>query len=721
MDHAQKSGAGEFTMGTVMGREKRPISTTSQTGRFEWLQSVAHELRPARAEIRVDAGASPVERWAAVCRAHDIGDAELAHLIASRSDLPIADFRRADPRALRLIPEKVARRFGIVPVREDDRTLTVATSDPGNLEIEEAVRFASGRQPRFEVASPTEILAVIESGYTPGRVIESLLDGLDAARADDVRVVDSHGPEAVDTRDVESGPVIRLTNLILRNAVKEGASDVHLEPSSQGGVVRFRTDGVLRPQMKMPVQALARVVSRIKIMANLDITDRLRPQDGRARMQVDDRVYDVRVSTVPTRESEKAVIRLLDPHATKSLKDLAFPGGELVRIRQLLGNRHGIVLVTGPTGSGKTTTIYAGITELASGEINIMSVEDPVEYDLPGVTQIQVEPKQGVTFTTALRAILRQDPDVIFVGEIRDQETAEMAVQAAMTGHLVLATLHTNDATGVVPRLRDIGLDAASIGATLRGVVAQRLVRRVCAFCSVRLDGDLTPAEKKLAEVYGVEPKVRALGCNQCGQTGYRGRFAVAEVLVSNAKVEEYILRGAGTAQLEQAAIGAGMRRMLDVALEKASQGETTLAEVERVLGEVRDDASSAALPAHVLIVDDDPVNRLLVRNLLQKYGFRVSEASDGYGALEELRKSDDLAVVVMDLAMPGMGGEELLSRMRSSIATAGIPVVVLTGSEDEGAEARLIDQGADDYVLKPLDPARFLARVKATLRRAGA
>jgi CheY-like chemotaxis protein len=351
-----------------------------------------------------------------------------------------------------------------------------------------------------------------------------------------------------------------------------------------------------------------------------------------------------------------------------------------------------------------------------------MSVEDPVEYDLPGVTQIQVEPKQGVTFASALRAILRQDPDVIFVGEIRDLETAQMAVQAAMTGHLVLATLHTNDAAGVVPRLLDIGLDAASIAATLRGALAQRLVRRVCPYCVVRVEDERTEEETRLAALYGVEPKVRAMGCNQCGQTGYRGRMAVVEVLVSHGKLEELILQRASTAQLEQSSIAAGMRRMREVALEKVALGETTLAEVERVLGEVREDAAAGTSSApRVLIVEDDPVNRVVVRSILQKNGFGVSEAADGHAALDMLRQGESFAAVVMDLAMPRMGGEELLTRMKASIATAGIPVIVLTGSEDKGSEARLIDQGADDYIEKPVDPARFLARVKATLRRAGA
>jgi CheY-like chemotaxis protein len=374
--------------------------------------------------------------------------------------------------------------------------------------------------------------------------------------------------------------------------------------------------------------------------------------------------------------------------------------------------------VTGPTGSGKTTTIYAGITELATGEINIMSVEDPVEYDLPGVTQIQVEPKQGVTFASALRAILRQDPDVIFVGEIRDLETAQMAVQAAMTGHLVLATLHTNDATSVIPRLLDIGLDAPSIAATLRGALAQRLLRRVCPLCSQPVSGKPTKDEERLSTVYGIAPRIRAVGCNHCGQTGYRGRFAVAEVLTTSAKIEDLILQGAGTAQLEQAAAASGMRAMVEVALEKASNGETTLAEIERVLGEAREEASSAS-STHVLVVDDDPVNRLVVRSLLERNGYRATEAADGGAALEVLGKSSDVAAVVLDLAMPGMGGEELLSRIRGSMSTASIPVVVLTGSEDEGGEVRLIDRGADDYIVKPVDPTRFLARVKAMLRRA--
>jgi len=273
--------------------------------------------------------------------------------------------------------------------------------------------------------------------------------------------VDEQAPELVAARDLESAPVVKLTGLILTDAVRGGASDVHLEPGREGGLVRFRIDGVLRTHMTLPMPALNRVVSRIKVMGKMDIADRLRPQDGRTRIQVDGRTLDLRLSTVPTREAEKAVIRLLDPSNSRGLEDLQIPASELARFRQLLLHRNGIVVVTGPTGSGKTTTLYAALKQVATGEVNVMTVEDPIEYELPGTTQIQVEPRRGVTFASALRSILRQDPNVIFIGEIRDLETAEIAVQAALTGHLVLATIHANDAVGAIARFVDLGLDHA--------------------------------------------------------------------------------------------------------------------------------------------------------------------------------------------------------------------------------------------------------------------
>ncbi|HVZ76900.1 MAG TPA: ATPase, T2SS/T4P/T4SS family, partial [Gemmatimonadaceae bacterium] len=412
---------------------------------------------------------------------------------------------------------------------------------------------------------------------------------------------------------------------------------------------------------------------------------------------------------------------------TRQLDDCRLAQRELVRIRQLLTYRDGIVIVTGPTGSGKTTTLYSAIKEIATGDINIMTVEDPIEYELPGITQMQVEAKRGVTFASALRAILRQDPDVIFVGEIRDEETAQVAAQAAMTGHLVLATLHTNDAMSAVTRLADLGLDRATVAATLRGSVAQRLVRRACPDCAVPLGpaDELTEREQRLAAAYGMRPVVRAAGCARCSMTGFLGRIPVNEVAVVTPHLAEQIAAGATMQALQRAAVSAGMRTLREVALERAAKGETTLQEVERVLGDTSVEAPppEAAQPARprVLVVDDDPVTRTLAATLLDGAGFSVVQADDGDVALERLQAGEEFSLVVTDLHMARMNGDQLLAALRGNVQTAGLPVIVLTGSAEYETEVALMDAGADDYIRKPIDPPRFMARVKAALRRAGA
>ncbi len=492
--------------------------------RTHWLVNVAARagLLPPDA-TPIDAAAPLADAWPVVARGAGVSDEELAIRVAAHFRLAVADLTAAEVKAQKLVPEKLARKHQIYPLRETDRQLVVAASDPNDFNAEQALAFASGRATVFEVAPPAAIRDAIDSRYSPDRVVESLVDRVGASVIEDIRLLEETGPEVVAAESVEAAPVVKLANLIIGSAVTEGASDIHFEPGRDGGTVRFRVDGVLRPHMQLPMPALNRVVSRIKIMSQMDIADRMRPQDGRARVQAQGRTIDLRISTVPTRDAEKAVIRLLDSKGNKTLSDLGMPAHELGRFRRLLAHRDGIVVVTGPTGSGKTTTLYAAIGELATGKINIMTVEDPVEYELAGLTQIQVEPKRGVTFASALRSILRQDPDVIFVGEIRDLETAEVAVQAALTGHLVLATLHTNDAVGAVARFVDLGLDKTKIAGSLRGAVAQRLLRRLCAECAVKIDGALTPEESHLATRYGAAPVARGVGCAKCGQTGYRG------------------------------------------------------------------------------------------------------------------------------------------------------------------------------------------------------
>ena len=633
----------------------------------------------------------------------------------------MADLKAATASAISLVPEKVVRRHIAFPIRANDRQITVAVANPGDLDLEQALGFVSGREPVFEIAPPSAILKAIDELYAPDRLVERLVGRIGTDMDDQVYLVEDSEPEAVSTEELDATPVVKLTNMILHEAVRAGASDIHLEPGRDGGTVRLRVDGVLRTIMQVPSSVLSRVVSRIKIMGKLDIADRLRPQDGRARLQVEGATLDLRISTVPTREAEKAVIRLLDPRNARRLEALDIAPAELSRIRRLFGHREGIVVVTGPTGSGKTTLLYAALQELATGEVNIMTVEDPVEYELPGLTQIQVETKRDLTFATALRSILRQDPDVVFVGEIRDRETAEVAVQASLTGHLVLATLHANDAVGAVARFLDLGIDRTKIAATLRGSVAQRLARRACPQCVQKLAGPLTKEEARLAERYGVEPLVRAVGCDACSKSGYKGRLPLLEVLVSNPTFEEQVATGAPVARLQKAAAVGGFRSLRENAVERVRQGQTTLEEVERVLGDAGADAeASESRETRILLVDDDDVSRTIARKVLEKNGFGVREAVTGVAALAQLEAASGFALMVLDLEMPEMGGREVLARVRQSVATAGLPVLVLTGSGSEGLEAQLMEEGADDYIRKPLEPARFVARVRAALRRAG-
>ena len=690
-----------------------------------WLVDVARRANLPEADRLDIPSSTPIrEAWSAVARVCRIGEPELAAVVASRFRLNVARLDAAEPRSLKLVPESVARRFGVLPLRETDRNIFIATSTPLDIDAEQAVAFAAGRTPVFEIASPGPVADAIESLYSPDRVVEALLGPTDADLTDAVHLVDEPEADLVNSNELTTAPVVKLTNFILQEAVRERASDVHIEPAGTGGIVRLRIDGVLRTQMQLPAAAFVRVISRIKVLGKLNIADRMRPQDGRARVRIENRPYDLRISTVPVREREKVVIRILDPEGSPMLDKLGLSEHELARIRQLIGFREGVVIVTGPTGSGKTTTMYGALRQLATGAINIMTVEDPVEYELQGITQIQVETKRDVTFASSLRAILRQDPDVVFVGEIRDAETAEIAVQASMTGHLVLATLHTNDAVGTVPRLIDLGLSPVSIAASVRGIVAQRLIRRACTFCREAIGpiDQLNAHEQELASRYGVRPRVRAVGCKHCGSTGYRGRMALAEVVVATPTFLDAVAHSSAPSVLQQLAVTGGMRPIREVALDAVRAGETTIDEVERVVGELA--APPAEKPVsdipQVLLVDDDPIIRRLARALLEKIPVKVSDADDGPLALALIEAGNEFSLMILDLDMPSLGGHDVLVRLRSNPATAALPVIVLTGSEAREDEAALMDAGADDYIKKPIDPARFVARVRAMLRRMG-
>ena len=669
----------------------------------------------------IPAGRKAQDAWKDVTKAYELSDGKLSKLVAEYFRLDVADFEKADPNAPLLIPETLARKHHIFPLLEDDRRFVVATCDPTDVDAERALGFSTGRNPLFEVTSPGAVQEALDSRYSPEKAIETLLDGFDDIAIDAVKLVEEiTEPESVSGTDVAATPVIKLTNMIIRDGINAGASDIHIEPGRKLGAVRYRVDGVLRKHMDLPMSALNRIVSRIKVLSRLDIADRLRPQDGKARVQVRNRDYDLRVSTIPAAGAEKCVIRILDSSATLTLDDLDIPQLELERLRGLLQHRDGVVIITGPTGSGKTTTLYGALRELADGKVNIMTVEDPIEYELPGITQTQVETKQGMTFAGALRAMLRQDPDVILVGEIRDKETAVTAAQAAMTGHLVLATVHANDAVSAVSRLADLGLQFGTIAQTLRGAIAQRLLRRVCATCAEPVRGQLTPDEQRLTDRHGMEPVVRAVGCPECGFTGYRGRVPVNEVLVVGPRMQQAIEQRKGWATMSRIAEQGGMRNLHTVGLEWVQQGRTTLVEVERVLGQTLDQESQekAKGPPRILLVDDDEDARILMRTLLERDGYEVSEVVDGHKALE-LLEDQDFNLLILDLAMPGLDGREVLHQLRGSVDTAALPVLIRTGTGSDRIEAELLEAGADDYMEKSVDADRFMARVHAVLRRA--
>lgn len=723
---APSKSVGETTAKDVSSDDATEQSDSSasqpRTTAVHWLVRIAERagLHGERPEIELGSKARDV--WGLVSHAYDMEDEQLTEKVAEYFRLEVANFDMLDPNAVLLVGETMCRNHHIYPLYESNRQIHVATCDPTDVEAERAIGFSTGRTAVFHVASPMTIQSVLDDRFSPEKAVESLLGSLeyDDIDEDAVKLVEEMGPESVSTEDASATPVVKLTNLIIRDGILQKASDIHIEPGRKVGTVRYRVDGVLRKHMDLPMSAMNRVISRIKILSKLDIADRLRPQDGKARVSIQNHAYDLRVSTIPAGSGEKCVIRILDSSAQLTLDDLDLPKYELQRIRQLMTYRDGIVVVTGPTGSGKTTTLYGALRELADGKINIMTVENPIEYELPNITQTQVEVKQGVTFSTALRAILRQDPDVILVGEIRDSETAVTAAHAAQTGHLVLATIHANDAVSAVARLADLGLQYSTIASTLRGAIAQRLMRKVCSACAEPVRGVLTPEEERLAEKNGMEPVVRAVGCNECGFTGYKGRLPVNEVLMSGPRFQAAVEARKGWKTLNSICIQGGMRPMLQVALEWVSMGKTTLVEVERALGEQGiDDSDQDEGPARILVVDDDAEARLLHRTLLTQEGYLVEEAKDGYTALDMLKEDNEFNLIILDLAMPGIDGREVLARIRGSRDTQALPVLISTGTGDEHTETELLEMGADDYLDKSATSARFMAHVRAVLRRA--
>ncbi|MGE5759341.1 MAG: GspE/PulE family protein, partial [Gemmatimonadota bacterium] len=564
----------------------------------EWLCPLLEVLTPERlAELRTKAEPGKT-LWETVVQEKVATDDEILERLASRFRLRIADLNQIDPGARTALPEALARRYHVLAVRETDSYLEVATANPTDLDMERTLAFATGREIRLTLLAPSKIAEQIEQQYRPEKTLDRIIETMGESATNLVQLEDDIAPEEYNITEAAASerPVVKLVDLILSEGIVSRASDIHVEPEEGGVAVRYRIDGVLRQVMKIPRQAGLPLISRIKIMSSLDIADRLRPQDGRARVAVNGQPIDLRVSTLPAAHGEKVVIRILDSRATvKSLDTLGLLANETEAITKLLQFHEGIILVTGPTGSGKTTTLYGMINQIKSEGVNIVTVEDPVEYRVPGIVQVQVQEKTGLTFAAALRSILRQDPNVVLVGEIRDKETAQIATQASLTGHLVLSTLHTNDAANAVTRLVDIGVEAYKIAAALRGVLAQRLMRKLCPTCREPYT-DAPPDQLKRWIPHG-STLYRAAGCPDCAMTGYRGRFAIVEVLAMSADLERRIAAAETADRIAEAARKGGMMGLWHSGLSHVLRGDTSIEELLRVVDVPMEEQRAAPEP----------------------------------------------------------------------------------------------------------------------------
>ena len=700
---------------------------------------------------------------------------QVAEALAEALGLPLVDLGRVVvvPEHVRLLPRAVAERSGVMVLERHANRLTVATSDPTNVVALDDVKLYTGAgELVVVVATNSQVRDHLARAWSLSEDASEMGTLFEAMGEDDAAELDAS------VQAVEAAPIVRLVDVVLADAVRARASDVHVEPQATDLRIRYRVDGLLRDVMTVPKSATAAAVSRIKIVSGLDIAERRRPQDGRAKLTVDGATVEARISTLPTLHGEKVVIRLL-PRA-ENVPLLARTGltpAQLDLVGSALTQSQGLVLITGPTGSGKTNTLYAAIQQVSTPDRNIVTLEDPVEVQVAGITQVQVHERSGLTFARGLRSILRQDPDIVLVGEVRDQETAELALQASLTGHLVLTTLHTNDAISAITRLVDMGVEPFLVASSLSLVVAQRLVRKPCASCVA----DYTPSPRTLAllglgeaDLSGATPR-RGKGCAECAGTGYRGRTGIYEVLPVTAALRKVLLSSPTEAAIGAAARAHGMTTLRASALAAAHRGETTYEEVLRathvdavggprcptcsrsladdmvccpwdgaLLGADRcpgcdrqlDDEWSvcpwcraevhplaapvclplrAALPS-LLVVDDDPsVCAFVSAALAGTVDVTCADSSETALALVGSRPFDG---VLVDNGLPDLSGLEFIRLLRTDPKTLSLPLMLFTGASSTEVEREARRAGADDFLAKPVEPALLEERVLTLLQR---
>jgi len=684
----------------------------------------------------------------ALLEMNSVNDAEVLSALARMYKVPYLDIEafKPMPDAIKLCDEKLCLDFAFIPLEVQGNDLVIATDNPVDFNMLDSLRFKLGKRIKPIFARPDMIAKKIREIFQGDAAFDAAMQALDETGGFEAELEENTKRQTANLdelkRGAEDSPIIKLVNGIIIQAMKIGSSDIHIEPGEKQSIVRLRVDGRLRPSLKFPANVHQLVASRIKIMSSLDISNSRSPQDGRTRIKLWGKSYDMRVSTLPAMHGEKVVIRILDKSGLSlSLEALGFAPSAERRVRECIERPTGAVLVTGPTGSGKTTTLYSFLHHVQSEENNIITVEDPVEFQIKGINQVQVNPKANMTFASALRSILRQDPDVVMVGEIRDQETAAIALHAAQTGHLVMSTLHTNDAPSTITRLVEMGIEPALLASSVNLIVAQRLVRRLCPKCK-----HATLADVEIAQRFDIPEGIEFFqghGCEACGKTGYKGRIAIHEVLYMNDRMRKLVAEGAHDRELMQAARDEGMLTMFADGVAKAMQGRTSLQEVMRaasvpeefslrkrlgdnkqvvpldVMRKSAEDAQSVQRQSDgkklILIVDDSASIRNLVKFVLEADGYEIVQAEDGLEAwnmVQRLRPN----LVIADCDMPNMTGPELVQRMREMQEFNDTPIVLLTSKKDEEDEVFGLEVGADDYIGKPVEPLKLQARVKKTL-----
>jgi type IV pilus assembly protein PilB len=667
-------------------------------------------------------------------------EVQIARALSDQLGLPFLDLGSMPipEETLAVLPRNVALRHNAVPVTLAHDVLTVALADPTNVLALDDIRLATKlASVRTAVATASDVQEAVNryyGGTATGGVGSDTFGAL--ADVEGLEVGEEREEELDQVGDVDDAPVVRLVNAIMGEALHSRASDIHIEPQERDVRVRYRIDGLLREVTVVPKPIQGPLISRVKILSGMDISERRKPQDGRGRIRLDRLEADTRVSSMPTMHGETVVIRLLRKEAekAKTLAEVGLDERDRQVVERALAEPQGLILITGPTGSGKTSSLYAGLATVIRPDINVVTLEDPVEYQMAGVNQVQINERVGLTFAGGLRTILRQDPDIVMVGEIRDPETASIAMQASMTGHLVLSTLHTNDAPAAVSRLIDMGVEPFLITSSLTLVVGQRLARVPCSKCSEPVEAD-----PRTLELLGLDPDQldeaglrSGPGCGFCAQTGYQGRIGLFEVAQVTRKMRELIVARATEVAVKEEAMAAGMRSMRADGLAKALAGRTTLEEVLRVTppdpdlarrAETRR-ASAAVPPAQVapavktppkvLVLDDDHAIAEVASAVLVD-GYEVIAA----GQLDEGMRivgAEHPDLVLVDLELPGVDPATLLARLRSS--AADLPVLVMSAIDDRHTRDRATAAGATGFIPKPFSESELRSEVAAVLHR---